>query len=378
MLIALGLLLGLQNPAAVDRAVQAGITDGIYPGAVAIVGTSDRILVARGYGHFTWNAKSPVPDPDSTIFDLASLSKVVATTSAIMLLADRGVLALQHPVQRYLPDFAGEGKEQVTVRLLLEHRSGLRAGLRLDTLTRDAAQARALVLAEPLRYPPGERVIYSDLNAMLLGWIVEAVAGEPLDAFVAREVFAPLRMTDTRYRPPKALADRIMPVGLWRGHAVAGEVHDQNAARLGGVAGHAGLYSTGADLARFAQFMLRRGAVPDGTPLVRPGAVEVFLRRGPGNRALGWEMRDTTASDASAGTRMSAAAYGHTGYTGTSLWIDPERDLFVVLLTNRVFAPRTSRSIAQLRAVRGAVADAAVDMAPTDTARSEGARGTTP
>ncbi len=373
MLIALGLLLGLQDPAALDRAVQAGITGGIYPGAVAIVGTSDRILAARGYGHFTWNGKSPVPSADSTLFDLASLSKVVATTSAIMLLADRGQLALQQPVQRYLPEFVGDGKERVTVRLLLEHRSGLRAGLRLDTLARDAAQARGLVLAEPLRYPPGERVIYSDLNAMLLGWIVEAVAQETLDRFVAREVFDPLGMTETRYRPAKALAGRIMPVGLWRGHAIAGEVHDQNAARLGGVAGHAGLYSTGADLARFAQFMLTRGVTRDGPPLVRRGTVDTFLRRSPGNRALGWEMRDTTTSDNSAGTRMSAAAYGHTGYTGTSLWIDPERDLFVLLLTNRVFAPRTARSIAKLRAVRGAVADAAVALCEADPACSRGA-----
>jgi CubicO group peptidase (beta-lactamase class C family) len=290
-----------------------------------------------------------------------------------MLLADRGQLALQQPVQRYLPDFVGDGKERVTVRLLLEHRSGLRAGLRLDTLARDAAQARALVLAEPLRYPAGERVIYSDLNAMLLGWIVEAVAHEPLDRFVARELFAPLGMAETRYRPPKALAGRIMPVGLWRGHAIAGELHDQNAVRLGGVAGHAGLYSTGADLARFAQFMLARGVTRDGTPLVRPGVIDTFLRRGPGHRALGWEMRDTTTSDNSAGTRMSAAAYGHTGYTGTSLWIDPERDLFVLLLTNRVFAPRTGRSIAKLRAVRGAVADAAVALCEADPACSRGA-----
>jgi CubicO group peptidase (beta-lactamase class C family) len=377
MIIALGLLLGLQDPGALDRAVLAGIADGVYPGAVAIVGTSDRILAARGYGHFTWNGKSPAPHPDSTLFDVASLSKVVATTTAVMLLADRGRLALQHPVQRYLPGFVGEGKDRVTVRLLLEHRSGLRAGLRLDTLARDAAQARALVLAEPLRHPPGEVVIYSDLNAMLLGWIVEAVAGEPLDVFVAREVFAPLQMTETRYRPPRALADRIMPVGLWRGHAIAGEVHDQNAARLGGVAGHAGLYATGADLARFAQFMLRRGARSDGTPLVRPGAVDAFLRRGPGNRALGWEMRDTTTTDNS-GRHMSGATYGHTGYTGTSLWIDPERDLFVILLTNRVFAPRTNRSITQLKVVRGAVADVAVDMAAACAAGPGCARGTTP
>ena len=364
MLVALGLLLGLQDPAALDRAVRAGIAEGVYPGAVAVVGTSDRILAARGYGHFTWNAKSPVPSPDSTLFDLASLSKVVATTSAILLLADRGQLALQQPVQRYLPDFAGDGKERVTIRLLLEHRSGLRAGLRLDTLARDAAQARALVLAEPLRYPPGARVIYSDLNAMLLGWIVEAVAHEPLDRFVAREVFTPLRMAETRYRTPKALAGRIMPVGLWRGHAIAGELHDQNAVRLGGVAGHAGLYSTGADLARFAQFMLTRGVTRDGPPLVRRGTVDTFLRRSPGNRALGWEMRDTTTTD-NTGALLSPAAYGHTGFTGTSLWIDPEHDLFVVVLTNRVFAPRSRRSITELKRIRGEIADAAARLRET-------------
>jgi CubicO group peptidase (beta-lactamase class C family) len=362
MLLTIGLLLALQDPGAVDRAVRAGISDGVYPGAVAIIGTSDRILLARGYGHFTWDQRSRVPDPDGTLFDVASLTKVVATTTAVMLLADRGRLALQDPVQRYLPGFVGEGKEQVTVRLLLEHRSGLRAGLRLDTLAHDAAEARALVLAEPLRYPPASRVIYSDLNAMLLGWVVEAVTGESLDRFVTREVFGPLGMTSAGFRPSSSQRADIMPVGLWRGHAIAGEVHDQNAARLDGVAGHAGLFVTGADLARFAQFMLRRGTLPDGTVLVRGGAVDVFTRRGAGNRALGWEMRDTTTIDNS-GRFVSAATYGHTGFTGTSLWIDPERDLFVVLLTNRVFAPRTRGSITLLKSVRGAVADGAVALA---------------
>jgi CubicO group peptidase (beta-lactamase class C family) len=150
-----------------------------------------------------------------------------------------------------------------------------------------------------------------------------------------------------------------VPVGLWRGHPIAGEVHDQNAARLGGVSGHAGLYATGHDLARFAQFMLRRGTEPDGSPLVRPGAVDRFTARGPGNRALGWETRDTVARG-SAGDLLSPAAYGHTGYTGTSIWIDPTRDVFVILLTNRVFAPRHRRSISALREIRANVADAAV------------------
>ena len=377
MLLALGLLLAAQDPAAIDRAVLAGISQGVYPGAVVVVGTSERVLLARGYGHFTWNPSSRVPDPDSTLFDMASVTKVVATTTAIMLLADRGQLALQSPVQRYLPEFIGEGKDQVTVRLLLEHRSGLRAGLRLDTLARSAAEARALVLAEPLRYPPATRVVYSDLNAMLLGWIVEAVAGEALDVFVTREVFGPLRMMSAQFRPPKARAATVMPVGLWRGHAVAGEVHDQNAVRLGGVAGHAGMFATGSDLARFAQFMLRRGTLSDGDVLVRAGAVDAFTRRGIGNRALGWESRDTTVADNS-GQYMSAATYGHTGFTGTSLWIDPERDLFVLVLTNRVFAPRTNRSITLLKTVRGSVADAAVGLAESCATTTECAGGASP
>ncbi|HEX9632091.1 MAG TPA: serine hydrolase domain-containing protein [Gemmatimonadales bacterium] len=359
MLIALGVLLATQDPAAIDRAVRAGIEAGVFPGAVVVVGTADHVMHARGYGHFTWNAASPVPDPAGTLFDLASLTKVVATTTAVMLLADRGELALQYPVRRYLPGFTGDGKDSVTVRHLLEHRSGLRPFLRLDTLARDAAEARRLVLTEPLRHAPGTRVVYSDLNAMLLGWIVETVSGTTLDTFAVREIFGPLGMPRVRFRPPRSERDAIMPVGLWRGHAIAGEVHDQNAARLGGVAGHAGLYATGNELARFAQFMLRRGTTAAGAALIRSGVVALFVRRGPGNRALGWEMRDTTVTDNS-GQWMSATTYGHTGYTGTSIWIDPDRDLFVLLLTNRVFAPRTGRSISELKKVRAGVADAAV------------------
>jgi CubicO group peptidase (beta-lactamase class C family) len=364
MLLLVAFLLAVQGPEAVDRAVSAGIAAGAYPGAVVVIGTRDTVLYARGYGHFTWNPGSEVPDPQRSMFDLASLTKVVATTTAAMLLADRGALALQRPVSDYLPGFAGPGKEQVTVRQLLEHRSGLPAFMRLDTLARDPADARRLVLTEPLKWRPGTRVEYSDLNAMLLGWVVEVVAGTPLDSFVTAQVFRPLQMTSTTYRPPRTLRPRIVPVGLWHGHAIAGEVHDQNAAALGGVSGHAGLYATGRDLARFAQFLLRRGTTPDGTQLVRGGVVDAFVRRGPGNRALGWEMRDTTTSN-NTGDLLSPATYGHTGFTGTSLWIDPERDLFVVVLTNRVFAPRTRRSITELKHVRGEVADAAARLRET-------------
>jgi CubicO group peptidase (beta-lactamase class C family) len=358
MILLAAALLVSQDTAAISRAVRGGIETGVYPGAVVVIGARDRILLARGYGHFTWNPGSAVPNPDSSLYDLASVSKVVATTTAAMLLADRGRLVLSRPVQDYLPQFAGEAKAGVTVRQLLEHRSGMRAFLRLDTLATDSGGARLIVLADPLRSAPGTRVEYSDLNAMLLGWVVEAVAREPLDAFVAREVLRPLGMTQSLYRPPRALRPRIVPVGLWRGHAIAGEIHDQNAARLGGVSGHAGLYSTGRDLGRFAQFMLRRGQLPDSTHLARAGAVDLFASRGPGHRALGWEMRDTTQRG-SAGDLLSPAAFGHTGYTGTSIWIDPVRDVFVILLTNRVFAPRHRRSISALREIRAAVADAA-------------------
>jgi CubicO group peptidase (beta-lactamase class C family) len=358
ILVLAAALLVPQDTAAVGRAVRQGIASGVYPGAVVVIGTADTVLLAAGYGHFTWSPRSPVPDPDSSLYDLASVSKVVATTTAAMLLSDRGRLSLSRPVQDYLPQFAGDGKAGVTVRHLLEHRSGMRAWLRLDTLARDSAAARLIVLADSLAWPPGDRVVYSDLNAMLLAWVIEAVTGAPLDVVAHRAVFRPLGMTETHYRPARSLRPRIVPVGLWRGHPIAGELHDQNAARLGGVAGHAGLYSTGRDLARFAQFMLRQGMLRDSTPLARAGAIELFTRRGPGNRALGWEMRDTTERG-SAGELLSAAAYGHTGYTGTSIWIDPERDVYVILLTNRVFAPRHRRSISALRAIRADVADAA-------------------
>lgn len=362
-LILLCVVVGLQQPAAasgeIDRAVADGIADGVYPGAVVVVGTPTRILHARGYGHFTWRDDSPVPDPDGSVYDLASLTKVVATTPAAMMLVDAGRLDPDRPVQYYLPAFQGPDKERVTVRHLLEHRSGLRAFLPLNELTTDAEEARARVLAEPLRYPPGTRMEYSDLNAMLLGWVIEAIAGEPLDEFVRRRIYEPAGMADTRFRPPRSERARMVPVGLWRGHPIAGEVHDQNAARLGDVSGHAGLYSTGADLARYAQILLNDGRLPDGTVLFSAGVVHHFTRRGRDHRALGWEMRNPD-DDASTGDLLSSDAFGHGGYTGTSIWIDPQREIFVIVLTNRVFAPRTNRSITKLKAVRARVADAAV------------------
>jgi len=359
-LICVGMLLLQAGALAdIDRAVADGISAGAFPGAVVVVGTGDRVLLAKGYGHFTYSTASSVPSADSTLYDLASLTKVVATTAAIMKLVDRGTLDLAAPVQRYLKDFVGDGKQSVTLRHLLEHRSGVRAFLPLNDMSSTAAEARRLVMAEPLRWAPASRVEYSDLNAILLGWIVESVSGMPLDEFADREIFGPLGMTQTEFTPSRERRPRMAPVGLWRGHVIAGELHDQNAVRLGGVSGHAGLYSTGSDLARYAQMYLNHGRDLSGVQLIRPETIDVFTRRGAGNRALGWEMRDTM-DVANSGALLSSRSFGHGGFTGTSIWIDPDRDLYIVILTNRVFAPRTSRSISVLKSIRARVADAAV------------------
>lgn len=361
LLLTLALMAQIGAVARIDEAVRDGIDAGSYPGAVVVIGTHDTVLHAKGYGHFSWSPESQTPDVGNTVWDLASLTKVVATTPAIMRLVDEGRLSLSDPVQQYLPAFAGDGKEVITVRNLLEHRSGLRAFLPLNEWAETSEEARRLVLTERLRWSPGSRVEYSDLNAMLLGWIVEEVAGMPLDEFVENEIYAGLGMTETRFRPSRSITSRMAPVGLWRGHVIAGELHDQNAVRLGGVSGHAGLYSTGTDLVRYAQLLLSEGRTPDGTRHFQPETLREFTTRGLGNRALGWGARDTT-EEANTGTRLSSRAFGHGGYTGTSIWIDPDLDLFIIILTNRVFAPRTRRSITVLKSVRGRVADAAVSL----------------
>jgi CubicO group peptidase (beta-lactamase class C family) len=350
-----------------DSIVLSGIRQGAYPGAVLVIGRRDRILYEKGYGHFTWSARSPGDRPDSTLFDLASLTKAVATTTATMILVDRGKISLDAPVATYLPGFNGAGTASITVRMLLTHTSGLRGDLpvpELRALPDEAALVRA-VLAETPRSTPGTRVVYSDLNFVLLGEILKRVSGEPLDQFVTREMIEPLGLTETRYRPAPRLAARTAPTGLWRGHPVAGVVNDPTAAKAGGVSGNAGLFSTGADLARFAQFLMRGGTRIDGGSVVAPATVKLFTTRspqadvGPDHRALGWQAVPTDENVSSAGTLFGPHSFGHTGWTGTSLWIDPDRDVFVVLLTNRAFAPRARKPFTVLKEVRGRLADAA-------------------
>ncbi|HWC74383.1 MAG TPA: serine hydrolase domain-containing protein [Gemmatimonadales bacterium] len=345
-----------------------GIRGGVYPGAALVVGRHDKILFAKGYGHLTWNAASPSVSVDSTLWDLASLTKVVATTPSLMLLVERGKVALDSPVVRYVPEFNSPGTERITVRHLLTHTSGLRATLPLKNAGDSATALNMVVTTVPVA-PPGSRMVYSDLNAILLGEIVRRVSGAPLDVFVTREIYAPLGLDQQLlFRPPRKLEHRIAPTGLWHGHAIAGMVNDPNAAKLGGVSGHAGLFATAAGLARYAEFMLNEGAAPGGAQIVKKETVRQFTqiavpaRRGVSARTLGWEALPTGEETSSAGTLFGPHSYGHTGWTGTSLWIDPDRDVFVLLLTNRAFDPRTTKSFTKLKQVRGRVADSAARM----------------
>jgi CubicO group peptidase (beta-lactamase class C family) len=355
-----------QSLAEVDELVEQGVHRGLYPGAVVVIGRRDSLLYARGYGHFTWQSGSPIPSPDSTFWDIASITKVLGTTSAIMRLVDTGRLDLDAPVGRYLPRFAGGLKDQVTVRMLLDHTSGLRSYAPLFKHSRTREGAIELLYAERPNRRPGDLAVYSDLNAIFLGLIVESVSGLPLDRFVSREVFQPLGLDHTTYRPSPAVRRQTMPSALWRGHPIQGQVNDPNAAALGGAAGHAGIFATGMDLARYAQVWLRDGVGPNGQ-WVRPSTVKRFLTRGAnsGPRLLGWDTPELNNDEPSLyGTLISDAAYGHTGFTGTEIWIDPTRDLFMVFLTNRTFDPRARNAHSGLRSLRTELSDAAIRLVP--------------
>lgn len=343
--------------ATIDRVVRRGMTAGGYPGASVVIGRRGAAVLQKGYGHLGWTSDSPDVNADRTIYDLASLSKVIGTTTGAMILYDEGRLDLDAPVSRYIPEFSGGDKDRVTVRQLLTHRSGLPAGRELWRMASNAIDARRIVLSTPLVNKPGAVFVYSDLGADVLAWVVEAISGLSLDTYLSERVFKPLGMNDTFYNPPDSVRYRVAPteVAPPRGYPLKGEVHDENAFALGGVAGHAGLFSTASDLAIFAQMMLNGGEYDD-VRIFSDSTVALFTRRSAGTRALGW---DTADGDGGSGEYLTASAFGHTGYTGTSIWIDPEREMFVVLLTNRVHAARARRPAKVIADVRADLADAA-------------------
>ncbi|HEX4952405.1 MAG TPA: glycoside hydrolase family 3 N-terminal domain-containing protein [Thermoanaerobaculia bacterium] len=344
--------------AEVDAVIERALAEHAFPGAVVAVGRRGKLVHLAAFGRQTYEPEAPAVTPD-TIYDLASLTKVIATTTMAMMLVDEGRLSLDKRVVDFLPRFRGPGKEGIRVRDLLTHSSGLpgHAPLYLQASGREAILA--LIESVDLAYPLGSRSEYSDVGFVLLGEILERVAGRSLEGFVRERVLEPLGMRDTLYCPGPDLLPRIAPteVDAWRGRLIHGEVHDENAFALGGVAAHAGLFGTAGDVARFAQMMLWNG-VFDHRRLVSPATVAAFTRRSEvpsSSRALGWDTRSATGS--SAGSLFSDRAYGHTGFTGTSLWIDPERELFLILLTNRVHPNRENLAIRQ---VRPALADAVV------------------
>ena len=347
------------------RLLEESVAAKAFPGAVVAVGRHDTVLFLHAFGHLDYEHGRRVTT--RTVYDLASLTKVVGLTTAMMQLVEGGKVGLDTPAVRYVPAFHDS---TVTVRQLLTHASGLPAWRPFWQRVHTREEMFALVNAEPLEQPPGTKMVYSDLGAMVLTEIVEHVTGERLDRYLRIHLFRPLGMRDTRYLPPAGWRSRIAPTEIdtaYRHRLIVGEVHDENAASMGGISGHAGLFGTAPDLARFAQLMLRtlrgesssrraRARTPRGTVEVHlPGGfvdsatVAMFTQvQDPAlsSRALGW---DTPSEGSSAGTRLSARAFGHTGFTGTSIWIDPGQDLFVILLTNRVHPTRANEQILQVR-----------------------------
>ena len=369
------------------RAIEDAVAAHAFPGAVVAVGRHDRALYVHAFGRLAYQeagaaARRRTAAPTErvtvhTVYDLASLTKVVGLTTAMMQLVEEGRVALDSPAARYVPAFS---HPEVTVRQLLTHSSGLPAWKPFFQRVRTREEMFTLVNAEPLEALPGTRMVYSDLGAMVLTQIVEHVTGERLDQYLRIHLFRPLGMTETRYLPPKSWLPRIAPTEMdttYRHRLVRGVVHDENAFAMGGISGHAGLFSTARDLATFARLMLRTVRGESSSRRARSrgprGSIEVHLPGGfvdsatvaeftraqqPGfsSRALGW---DTPDGQNSAGSRMSPRAFGHTGFTGTSIWIDPEQDLFVILLTNRVYPTRENTRIME---VRRQVADLAVEI----------------
>ncbi|MFZ0953483.1 MAG: serine hydrolase domain-containing protein [Candidatus Sulfotelmatobacter sp.] len=337
-----------------------------FPAASVAVTHGGSLVALKALGSFTYDGIEPgapllasfarngvFPVHPTTLFDLASLTKVVATTTTAMLLYERGLLDLEAPVSAIVPEFTADAakdprRHEVTLRMLLAHSSGLPAHEKFFLKARSRAELLQAALTTPLAANPATRTAYSDIGFIILGVAFERLADESLDRFCQREIFAPLAMTHTTFNPPLEIRAKIPPTAndqTFRGRIIQGEVQDENANVLGGVAPHAGLFSTAEDLAKFAQALLNQGS-----PILRPETVALFIRREsapPGTtRALGW---DTPSSPSQSGKHFSQQSFGHLGYTGTSLWIDATRQLSIALLTNRTWPDCSNQAIKQIR-----------------------------
>jgi len=346
------------NLGMLDAIVRDAIHDDQIPGAVVLVWHNGQVVYRRAFGN---RALEPRREPMTvdTIFDVASLTKVVATTTAVMQLVQKGEVRLNDPVAKYLPEFAVNGKEEITVRNLLTHFSGLRADIDLTPPWEGRDTALRMVFAETPAYSPGSRFLYSDTNFIALGALVERVSGTTLDAYCARKIFTPLEMTRTRFLPPAAWRRRIAPTeDDEQGKMLRGVVHDPRARRMGGVAGHAGVFSTADDLSKFGQALL------NGSPILSPEIVEKMTTpqqppTAPVLRGFGWDIDSPFSSNR--GELLPVGSFGHTGFTGTSIWIDPTTRTFIILLTNSVH-PRGKGSAVTLRSKMATAVAAALPL----------------
>ncbi len=335
--------------------LRQAIADRAFPGASLAVTHQGSLVASRGFGRFTYDDDAPVVQPD-TVFDLASLTKVVATTTIAMLLYERGQLSLDAPLSTFLPEFVSLApkhqqatREAVTIRMLMAHSSGLPAYEKLFEFAQSREDLIHAALTARLVTPPGTRADYSDIGFILLGEVLAKQAGLALDQFARQEIFAPLGMTRTRFLPPDEWKTAIPPTEddlKFRKRIVQGEVNDENAYVIAGLAAHAGLFAPANDLAIFAECMLHHGA-----PILKPETVKLFTHREPTppgtSRTLGWDTPSPTGS--SSGRHFSPLSFGHLGFTGTSLWIDPARKLSVTLLSNRTWPDRSQQAIRQVR-----------------------------
>ena len=353
--------------AEVDSLIEAAIHDGVTPGASLAIGRHGKLVRLRGYGHLEYDDDTPVVTP-STLYDLASVTKVAGTTIGIMRHVEAGLIGLDDPVYRHLSWWPRKGRtSRITIRHLLEHTSGLPAGANLASRGRTRAARIRSIAKLRLLWAPGSEEEYSDLGMIVLGAILEQKQHMRLDTYLRTRVFEPLGLQETLFRPaqdaPRFLS-RVAPTEMDydRGRPLQGVVHDPLATALDGVAGNAGLFSSARDMAVIAQGLLD-GAHGRKTPIAKTKTVLQFTKRRSNDRGLGWDLATGAASPA--GQFMSAATFGHTGFTGTSIWIDPELDMFIVLLTNRV-NPNANNSghVALRRAVHDAAALAITDQPP--------------
>lgn len=351
-----------------EQAIQAAIDKRQIPGAVLVAGTGSRIVYRKAYGD---KALLPTTRPMAvdTVFDLASLTKPIATATSVMVLVDQGKIRVSDPVTIYLPEFAPAGKDAITIEMLLLHRGGLIADNPLSDYSNSADEAWQKLCAAPPRHPPGTKFEYTDVGFIVLGKLVERVSGQSLDQFARQHVFVPLAMRETGFLPDESIKARCAPTEKRNGEWMLGVVHDPRSFALGGVAGHAGLFGTADDVARWCQMMLNNGTL-DGNRILSGKIVDEMttmrcLPDGSGCRGYGVDI-NTRFSPSVRGNRFApGTTYGHTGWTGTSFWIDPKHDCFVVLLTNRNHPDGQGDARDVRRGVASAVAEAfGVPLAP--------------